>query len=88
MRKFTERDDLGGSKLVLRHTAETGEHIEPWCISTSNVKSITIRGAAVERLAGYEDTNLTPDEILTMDKLYQKLAGEVMAYRKVARWWR
>ncbi len=83
MERFTERDDLWGNKLVLKSMAETGEHTDPWCISASSPNPITIRGAAVERLAEYEDTSLTPDEILTIDKMYQELGKEVMAYRKI-----
>ncbi len=55
MGRFTERDDLGGNQLVLRSTAENEEHIEPWCISTSKDGTATMRGAAVDSLAEYED---------------------------------
>ncbi len=34
------------------------------------------------RLKKYEDTNLTPEKILELDKMYQKLSREVMEYRK------
>ena len=35
------------------------------------------------RLATYEDTGLTPGKIQKMDKMYQELSREVMAYRKI-----
>ncbi len=35
------------------------------------------------RLAEYEDTGLTPEQILEMDGMYKELSREVMAYRKV-----
>lgn len=35
------------------------------------------------RLAKYEDTGLTPEKILEMDRMYQELGKELMAYRKI-----
>ena len=35
------------------------------------------------RLATYEDTGLTSEKIQKMDKMYQELSREVMAYRKI-----
>jgi len=35
------------------------------------------------RLGEYETANLTPEKILEMDKIYQELSREVMAYRKI-----
>jgi len=35
------------------------------------------------RLGEYEAANLTPEKILEMDKMYQELGREVMAYRKI-----
>lgn len=35
------------------------------------------------RLAEYEDTGLTPEQILEMDGMYKELSREVMAYRKI-----
>ena len=83
MERFTERDKSGGNKLVLRPIAGSGEHIEPWCVSASKDRIVTIRGVAVDRLAEYEDTNLTPEKIMEMDKMYQELSKEVMEYRKI-----
>lgn len=53
--RFAEKDELGGNKLVLKATAEPGEQIEPWCVSTAEDGTVTIRGAAVDRLAELED---------------------------------
>ena len=36
-----------------------------------------------ERLKRYEDTRLTPEQVLEMDEMYQELSKEVMEYRKV-----
>lgn len=36
------------------------------------------------RLKAYEDTGLTPEKILELDKMYQELSKEVMQYRKAA----
>ena len=83
MKRFTERGDLGANKLVLRPTAEPGEHIEPWCVGTFGDGTVTIRGAAVDCLAEYEDTNLTPDQMLELDKEFSTQAKELMKYRKI-----
>ena len=37
-----------------------------------------------ERLAEYEDTGLTPDQIIEMDKLYSEMAKELGKYKKMA----
>ena len=55
MERFTEKDELGGNKLILRPMAQPGEHTEPWCVSASEDGTVTIRGAAVDRLVEYED---------------------------------
>lgn len=55
MNRFTSKDEFRANQLVLRPTAKPGEHIEPWCVSTSEDGAVTIRGAAVDRLAEYED---------------------------------
>ena len=52
---FTVKDELGGNKLVLRPAAQPGEHIEPWCVNTAEDGTVTIRGAAVDKLAEHED---------------------------------
>lgn len=36
----------------------------------------------LEKLKPYEDTGLTPDQIIEMDKMYTELAKEVMQLRK------
>jgi len=36
-----------------------------------------------ERLMRYEDTDLAPGQMLEIDKMYQELSREVMAYRKI-----
>ena len=36
-----------------------------------------------DRLAEYEATNLAPEQIMEMDKLYRELSKEVMQYRKI-----
>lgn len=55
MARFTSKDELGGYKLVLKPRSKPGEHIEPWCIHTDKDGTVTIRGAAVDRLAELED---------------------------------
>lgn len=42
--RFIEKDELGGNKIVLKATAEPGEQIEPWCVSTAEDGTVTIRG--------------------------------------------
>lgn len=37
---------------------------------------------AIERLAEYEDTGLTPEQILAMDEEYSKLAKELVEHKK------
>lgn len=37
---------------------------------------------AYERLAEYEDTGLTPEQILSMDEEYTKMAKELGEYKK------
>ena len=37
---------------------------------------------ADERLAAYEDTGLTPEQILAMDEEYTKMAKELGEYKK------
>ena len=37
---------------------------------------------AIERLAEYEDTGLTPEQILAMDEEYRKMAKELGVHKK------
>lgn len=37
---------------------------------------------AIERLAEYEDTGLTPEQILAMDEEYTKMAKELGEYKQ------
>ena len=37
---------------------------------------------AIERLAAYEDTGLTPEQILAMDEEYTKMAKELGEHKK------
>ena len=37
---------------------------------------------AIERLAEYEDTGLTPEQILAMDEEYRKMAKELVEHKK------
>lgn len=37
---------------------------------------------AIERLAAYEDTGLTPEQILAMDEEYRKMAKELGEYKQ------
>lgn len=38
---------------------------------------------AYERLADYEDTGLTPQQILAMDEEYKKMSKELGEYKKI-----
>ena len=92
MERFTNKDEFGVNQLVLKPTAEPGGRIEPWCVSTAGDGTVTIRGAAVDRLVEYEDLkerarllkiNPIPERYTT----YQ-LKAELRRRRKEGGWFR
>lgn len=47
-----------------------------------NYVFVSDRNAALHRLADYEDTGLTPEQILAMDEEYSKMAKELGEYKQ------
>lgn len=58
-----------------------GCDIEKYCYAEIECNAIY---DAFERLKKYEDTGLTPEQILAMDDEYTKMAKELGKYKKIA----
>lgn len=70
---------------------ENGKAYYPDCFtkcngigSSAKCNRCEISEKACETLAAYENTGLTPVQILELDEMYQELSKEVMQYRKAA----
>lgn len=46
-------------------------------------KSGVYTADCIERLGAYEDTELTPEQLIEIDKLYAELSREVQQYRAI-----
>lgn len=61
-----------------RLTQRIGEYV-----FLSDEKHPDIINKAYRKLAAYEDTGLSPEQIVEMDKLYSEMAAELGKYKKM-----
>ena len=92
MERFTSKDEFGANQLVLDPATHPGEHTEFWCVAPSEGGVVIIRGAAVDRLAEYENLKerarlLKINPILERFTTYQ-LKAELRRRRKKGGWFR
>jgi hypothetical protein len=76
MDRFTEKDWFGKATIVL----EPYESLKKrrWvCTSDPTNGMHVLEGDFVDRLAAYEDTDLTPEQIKEMDRLYREKCEEL-----------
>lgn len=79
MERYTGKDRNGANVLELK--ANKGG----WRLERKERELLyRIYGGAVDRLSAYEDTGLTPEQLLEVDRLYTEKCKEVAELHKLA----
>ena len=70
MERFTNKNSAGRNELVLRKNSKI-----PWAVG--GIDNKYIEGDAIDRFAAYEDTGLTPEQVVEIDRLYREKCEEL-----------